>query len=43
MGLGSVLYMGELAAALMMFSGFLISAAPGPVVDVEKKASAPAD
>ena len=42
MGLGSVLYMGELVAAVMMFSGFLISAAPRPVVESDNKVSAPA-
>jgi hypothetical protein len=38
-GLGSVLYAGELVAAIMMFSGFLISAAPRPAVEKEEKAS----
>ena len=41
MGLGSVLYVGELVAAIMMFSGFLISAAPRPVREGEKQAPAP--
>ncbi|HET6443007.1 MAG TPA: hypothetical protein VFI27_00365 [candidate division Zixibacteria bacterium] len=40
-GLGSVLYFGELAAAIMMFSGFLIAAAPRPVSGSEKQSPAP--
>jgi hypothetical protein len=42
MGLGSVLYVGELVAAIMMFSGFLISAATRTVSEGEKQAPAPA-
>lgn len=30
LGLGSVLYLGELLAAILMFSGFLVAAAPKP-------------
>ncbi len=41
-GLGSVLYAGELVAAIMMFSGFLISAAPRPAAEAEKQAPASA-
>lgn len=41
MGLGSVLYFGELVAAIMMFAGFLISAGPRPVSEEEKQAPAP--
>ena len=40
MGLGSVLYVGELVAAIMMFSGFLISAAPRSVSESKKQAPA---
>jgi hypothetical protein len=41
-GLGEVLYVGELVAAIMMFSGFLIAAAPRTVSEGEKEAPAPA-
>jgi hypothetical protein len=40
-GLGSVLYFGELVAAIMMFSGFLIAAAPRSVSESEKQFPAP--
>jgi hypothetical protein len=36
-GLGSVLYVGELIAAVMMFSGFLISARSRPVTAAKKR------
>jgi MFS family permease len=33
LGLGSVLYIGQLVAAIMMFSGFLVAAAPRPATN----------
>jgi len=33
LGLGSILYIGQLAAAIMMFSGFLVAAAPRPATN----------
>jgi drug/metabolite transporter (DMT)-like permease len=42
MGLGSVLYVGELVAAIMMFGGFLIAAKPSPVRETEEQVAAPA-
>jgi hypothetical protein len=38
-GLGSVLYVGEFIAAVMMFSGFLVAAAPKSVVKQRSKPS----
>ena len=41
-GYGSVLYLGELLAAILMFSGFLIAAAPRSVPEKNEKATATA-
>jgi hypothetical protein len=44
LGYGSLLYLGELLAAILMFSGFLVAAAPkrSPVEDEAKPSTAPA-
>jgi hypothetical protein len=42
LGYGSVLYLGELVAAVLMFAGFLVAAAPRPAVQEEAVASAAA-
>ncbi len=40
LGYGSVLYLGELLAATLMFSGFLVAAAPRSAADQEETATA---
>ncbi|GAG90344.1 unnamed protein product, partial [marine sediment metagenome] len=41
LGYGSVLYLGELLAATLMFSGFLVAAAPRPAAEKDETATAP--